>query len=390
MTIAQRGGIDGRALVAAVVLGTIGALTIMVVPGFVTLVAAQSGLGDRELGFIASWDISTMAAAIGVSTWLISRFQWRHIALVGTALMVLGDLSTAASQSYAAIASARVCAGCGEGLAVAISFAALGRATNPDRAFGIYLIVGLAVSAAVLALLPALQASIGPPAVFVGAAGLTVASATLYSWLPDRNRERGGERGSATVVLKELAITGLVGVFLYFIAQGALWSYFERIGAASGIRPDLIGYATGVSSFAGVGGALLAVWGCMRLGRTALLMGSGVLSIASFWMLRGHVTETELVISGLLFNFGWNLAQPLLSGVCADADSEGRVVVAMGCIQTVGFGLGPAIAASLLRDGEFLPVIWLSSAVVVVSLLIVLSGLHAQRRRAAALQIGGL
>jgi hypothetical protein len=111
------------------------------------------------------------------------------------------------------------------------------------------------------------------------------------------------------------------------------------------------------------------------------------LSLLSFWLLHGPVTATELVASGILLNFAWNLAQPLLSGVCAIADSRGRVVVAMGCIQTVGFGVGPALAAMMLRGHDFSPAIWMSMIVLVMSLIIVIVGLKAQGRQAQALAL---
>jgi DHA1 family inner membrane transport protein len=373
--------LDARALSAAIVLGTLGALTIMIVPGFVSLVAAQAGLDDRQLGFVASWDINATAAAIGVATFIIARFNWRWLALAAIALIVLGNLLTALSHSYLPIITARVCAGIGEGLAIAVSFAALGSARNPDRAFGIYLVVGLTVSAALLAVLPLLVAAVGPSAIFTGLAALTLASAALVMWLPEQCPAAAASPGTAPIVSKPLTVSGLSGVFLYFIAQGAMWSYFERIGTASGIDPSIIGEATGLSSLAGVGGALIATSVCTRMGRAAPLVASGVLSLVSFLLLRGQVTPAALIVAGLLFNFAWNLAQPLLSGMCAAADSHGRVVVAMGCIQTVGFGVGPALAALLLRERDFSPVVWMSVSVLVVSLMIVLYGLSAESRR---------
>lgn len=374
------GGLDLRGLCAAVVLGTLGALTIMIVPGFVMLVGAQSGLNDQQLGYVASWDINATAAAIGFATFLIARFGWRQLALVGLVLLVLGNVLTAGCHTYTGIVIARIVAGMGEGLAIAVAFAALGSASNPDRAFGVYLVVGLTVSAALLALLPRLEARFGAAALFEAMAGLTLLSSALMIWLPRGTDRPGTLLEGAPGVSKHLAVAGLVGVFLYFIAQGAVWSYFERIGTASGIEAVLIGEATGISSFAGVGGALLAVVLVAHCGRRWPLIASGVLSIASFWMLRGHVTGTELIVSGILFNFAWNLAQPLLSGVCSDADCRGRVVVAMGCIQTVGFGIGPALTATLLRGHDFGPSLWTSAAVLILSLVIVLGGLRAQAR----------
>jgi len=379
--------LGARALIAAIVLGTVGALTIMIVPGFVMLVGAHSKLDDRQLGFVAAWDINATAVAIGLATFLIARLNWRHLALAGVGLIVLGNLWTAVSHEYEFIVAARICAGLGEGLAIAVCFAALGCAPNPDRAFGIYLMVGLTVSAAVLALLPVLQSSFGSPLVFAGIGVITLASSVLLMWLPKCNPALDSWRESSAQFSSALAVAGLLGVFLYFIAQGAMWSYFERIGAASGVDPLIIGQAMGLSSFAGVGGALLAAWICTSFGRILPLSVSGAVSLLSFWLLLGHVTPATLIISGVLLNFAWNLAQPLLSGLCASADSRGRVVVAMGCIQTVGFGLGPALAALMLRGQDFSPAIWMSMGVLVTSLIIVTLGIKAQGRQAMALPL---
>lgn len=379
--------LDTRSLIAAIALGTVGALTIMIVPGFVMLLGAQSTLDDRQLGFVAAWDINATAVAIGAATFLIARLNWRHLGLAGVALIVLGNLWTAVSHEYELIVAARICAGLGEGLAIAVSFAALGCARNPDRAFGIYLVVGLTVSAAVLALLPVLQPTFGSSLIFASFGVIALASSLLLVWLPSCNPGIGSWEESGASFSKQLALTGLLGVFLYFIAQGAMWSYFERIGAASGVDPVIIGQAMGLSSFAGVGGALLATAICTTYGRVLPLTVSGAMSLLSFWLLQGHVTPTALITSGILLNFAWNLAQPLLSGVCANADSRGRVVVAMGCIQTVGFGVGPALAAMMLRDQNFSPAIWMSMGVLVVSLLIVTLGLKAQGQPAMALPL---
>ncbi|MGH8323920.1 MAG: MFS transporter, partial [Steroidobacteraceae bacterium] len=138
---------DWRALAAAIALGTIGALTIMIAPGFVALVADQAHVNDQHLGYVVSWDIDSMAASIALTTFLIARVNWRHLALLGLGFIAAGSLWTATAQSYEVMIASRVCVGVGEGLAVGVSFAALGRARNADQAFGLYLVVGFVISA---------------------------------------------------------------------------------------------------------------------------------------------------------------------------------------------------------------------------------------------------
>jgi DHA1 family inner membrane transport protein len=374
---------DARGLTAAAVLGIIGALTIFIAPGFLGLVADQGRLGDAGAGYVISSDIDTMAVAIAVATLLITRISWRQLALVGLGLIAAGSLATAFVHAEGAFIAARVCAGAGEGLAVGVSFAALGQARNPDRAFGGYLAAGLTISAVILLLVPVLQPHFGTAPFFIGIAVLAVLSGALVPWLSVGNTSVTAGSSGPTGIHWRLAGAGLLGVFLYFLAQGAVWSYFGEIGAASGVQADFIGRTLAISSMAGIGGALLAVLIATRFGRAWPLIASAGASAVSFLVLRGHVSASVFVCSAVLFNAAWNFSMPFLSGLCADADCRGRVVCAMGCIQTVGTGLGPAAAASLLGQGGFSAVLWMSLAVLVLSLVIVLAGLRAHRRETA-------
>lgn len=374
---------EARGLTAASALGIIGALTIFIAPGFLGLVADQGRLGEASAGYVISSDIDTMAVAIAVATFLITRVGWRPLSLVGLGLIAAGSLATAFVHAEGAFIAARVCAGVGEGLAVGVSFAALGQARNPDRAFGGYLAVGLTISAVILLLLPILQPHIGTAPFFIGIAVLAVLVGALVPWLPRGSAPASAGPSGLTGIHWPLASAGLLGVFLYFLAQGAVWSYFGEIGAASGVRADFIGRALAVSSMAGIGGALLAVLISTRFGRAAPLVASGAVSAASFLMLEGHVSGLAFIISGVLFNAAWNFSMPFLSGLCADADARCRVVCAMGCIQTVGTGLGPAAAALLLGQRGFSSILWMSVAVLAVSIIVVLAGLRAHQRQTA-------
>lgn len=378
---------EARGLTAAAALGIIGALTIMIAPGFLRLVADQGRLGEASAGYVISSDIDTMAVAIAVATFLITRFSWRQLALVGLSLIAGGSLATAFVHTEGAFIGARICAGAGEGLAVGVSFAALGQARNPDRAFGGYLVAGLTISAVILLLMPVLQPRVGTAPFFVGIAVLALLVGALVPWLALGNIATGAGTSGPTGIHWRLAGAGLLGVLLYFLAQGAVWSYFGEIGAASGVRAAVIGRALAVSSVAGIGGALLAVMISTRFGRASPLVASALVSAASFLLLEGHMSEFAFFTSGVLFNAAWNFSMPFLSGLCADADARGRIVCAMGCIQTVGTGLGPAAAALLLGRNGFSSILWMSVAVLAVSVVIILAGLRAHQREMAACEL---
>lgn len=371
---------ERRVLVSACALGIVGALTIFIAPGFLGLVADQGRLGEAGAGYVISVDINTAAVAIALATFLITRIKWPQLTYIAAALIAIGSFATAQAHSESALIAARVCAGSGEGLAIGVSFAALGQDRNPDRAFGVYLAVGLTVAAAVLLLIPVLQPHIGTRPFFIATGAAAVGAGALASWLPAGSGAASPTASGLSAIHWRLAIAGLLGVFLYFLAQGAVWSYFGEIGAASQVAPAVIGRALAISSIAGIGGALLAVVVCTRSNRSLPLVASGAVSVASFVLLLGHVSGIAFVVSGILFNAAWNFSMPFLSGMCSAADARGRIVCSMGCIQTVGTGLGPAVAATLLGRNGFSSVLWMSVAVVVLSMAVVLAGLRAHHR----------
>jgi predicted MFS family arabinose efflux permease len=365
-------------LISAILIGLIGALVIFITPGFLAIVAQKSGLDDAHLGYIAAWDINSMAVSIGLSTFALSRLSWRRSVGAGLALIALGNIATAFAGTFGEIAAARVLAGAGEGIAVGFAFAALGRATNPDRAFAIYLVVGALFSSAFLYALPNIQAAVSPQTLFIINAIFTVVVGLTIPVFPEGRPTEDDVFAHGGRLDLRFASGALAGVFFYFLAMGAMWSYAERIGTASGLAASTIARGLSLGTIAGVLGAGLAGVIPRGFGRSWPLALVGFVSVVSFLMLLGRVPPTLFIVAMIMLLFGWNFSQPLLSGICSEADAQGRVVCAMGSIQTFGTGLGPAAAAATLASGSFAIAIWSSSAILVGSLVIVLFTIRRQ------------
>jgi len=351
-------------LVSAIAVGFVGALFIFITPAMLALIAAQSGMDDAHLGYIAAWDINAMGVGMAASTFLLVRWNWRRALILALALIMLGNIATAAVHDYAMIALASCVAGLGQGLAVGFSFAALGRASNPDRAFSIYLVVGAVLGAALLYGLPILQTEFTPGTIFLANAALTVLVGLSLPAFPNGQCEED-EVYTGDGINWRLAITALGAVALVFFAIGAVWSYAERIGAASQLSSEVIARGLSIGTLAGVVGAGLAGIMPQRLGRLVPLLLGSLCIIVGFQMLAGRVGPIAYLMSIILILFGWNFVQPLLSGMCCDADGRGRIVCAMAAIQTFGMGLGPAVAAPMIAGGSFRGAVWLAIAAMI-------------------------
>ncbi|MBB3357180.1 MULTISPECIES: MFS transporter [unclassified Novosphingobium] len=370
--------------ISAVLVGLIGAFVIFVTPGFLAVIAQKTGFDNDQLGYLAAFDINAMGVTIGLSTFLLARVPWRLAVSIGLALVIAGNILTALATGFAGMAAARVVAGAGEGIAVGFAFAALGRAANPDRAFSIYLVVGALCSSALLYSLPALQAAVSPATLFLANALVVVPVALGVRWFPEGSIDETDIFAGAGRLDMRLASGALLGVFLFFFALGAMWSYSERIGMAHAIAPGVIATGLSIGTMAGVAGAALAGMLPRRWGRVWPLLLSGAAGVISFLMFDGRVEATGFVVAVVLLQFCWNFAQPLLSGICAEACLRGRVVCAMGSIQTFGTGLGPAAAAATLASGSFAPMIYANSAILAASIAVTVLTIRAERRRRPA------
>ncbi|MCF8709859.1 MFS transporter [Rhizorhapis sp. SPR117] len=361
-------------LVSAILVALVGAVVIFITPGFLAIVAQKTGFDNDQLGYLAAWDINAMGVTIGISTFALAKVRWRLAVGLGLALIIIGNLLTAAVISFPAMAAARVVAGAGEGIAIGFSFAALGRAKNPDRAFAIYLVAGALLSTAFLYSLPAVMADFRPSTIFIANAGLAALVLLSLRAFPDGSKDEPDifAAGGGKLDLR-VASGALLGVFLLFFAMGAVWSYAERIGQLSRLTDDSIANGLSIGTMAGVVGAGLAGILPRRWGRSLPLVFSGAVGTVSFLMFRDQVTSSAFILACAMMLFSWNFAQPLLSGICSEACSRGRVVCAMASIQTFGTGLGPAAAAATLVTGSFTVMIYAASFVLALSIVVTIA-----------------
>ena len=235
------------------------------------------------------------------------------------------------------------------------------RRAIPTRAFAIYLVSGGAVFAGILLVLPGLQQRFGPEPLFLGFAGIAALTSIGLPWFPTRVsffRSAPIRRGAIDV---RLALSGLTAVFLYFIARkGRSGAISTGSGRPTPWRVRTLDMPWPSRRWRALVGHCWQPRCQHDFGRRWPLLLSAVVSVVSFVILLGHLTAWTLLLAGVLLIFAWNFSQPLFSGLCCEADPEGRVVCAMGSIQTVGYGLGPAAAALMLVHGSFTPIVWMS------------------------------
>ena len=367
-----------RSLTAANYLGSIGALTIVIMPGIVGVIADTLQLNPSQVGLVMSADIITMAVAMTITAFLIHRYNWQMLALVALVVLLAGSLLSIQASSYQAIVVARLIAGIGEGMAVSVAFAIFGGTHNPDRQFGIYLVVILTLATILLYFMPMLLAVGGKTYVFATLSLLVAINFLFVRWLPISHGVEHNDPGgnSGTPLPYVLIGLGLATVFFYFMAQGEAWAFMERIASNAGLSGQTIGNSLALSNIGGIGGAMIAAAVSTRFGRAGPIIISAVISIYGLVLLMGDIDGMRFAIATLLYLFGWNLTQPYFSGIMAELDPKGRAVVMMGAVQTAGLGLGPGVVGFMIQDNDFTAVSLLGIALILLSMITILTLLY--------------
>jgi predicted MFS family arabinose efflux permease len=312
--------------------------------------------------------LGACASALFVSS-IISRGHWRFLLVGGICCLTVANALSGLMLTFVWLFTWRVLAGLGEGALLAVANASIGETHNPDRVFGLATAGQLAFGSPALYLMPILLAALGLRGVFWALSGLTAATMLLVKPMP--NRAVQGARISDSLGLIGLTkqpVRALTGVFTYFIAQGAVWAYLDRIGVGNQFEAERIGEALAMSAIAGFIGASLATWLSIRQGRLAPLVASTLCSIVSLIILRMSSVYLVYAAAIALFNLAWNFSIPYQFGSLAEVDPSRRTVALGGAVVFGGLTAGPIIATSSVGNGEFHNVTWVGIFFCTVSL----------------------
>ena len=376
-------------LTAAVVFGIAGVAIFAILPLLVGALVDHLALSPQQSGFVASADVVGMAAGNLVAFFWIRRVRWKRMAWLAVSVLVGVNLICTAVTNFAAIVSLRFIAGLAEGTCLALTYAMLGGSRHPDRNYGIFLVVVLTFGAANVFLLSKLASLFGVAVYFADLACIGVLAALFVRFVPDgvavadANAPRSRRLDKQSVLVGP-AIVALTANLVYFIGQGGVWAYLERIGTANGLAAEDIATSLSLSLIAAVAGAMVATIVNIRLGRVLPLAAAIILAMLSVMILMWNVTFGSFLLAACIWNFVNNYGHPYLLGYMAAIDRTGKYVVASGGMQTGGMGVGPAIAALFIVGEDYTNVLWLGmicfglTLLLFMPIMILARGIHAE------------
>lgn len=342
------------ALPGAMFAGVAALLVVNALPALVTLIASGLGWDDRALGLLASADVAgiTLGSLAGVP--LVRRVRLRTVVMWAALALGLADVGCASSDAETLIVAFRLAGGLASGLIIAACYAIYSD-THPQRNFAIFSVAQMVSGFIVVTELPVLASRYGWRSGLFAFALFSALAVPLALPLPSRAfmkqapalRTPGAGASSVAVWL------AVIGVITFVTGEGAVWTFIERIGAASGIPAQVVNTAVSACTLAGLLGAAVMMFPSDRLGAMLPLTASMLLSVAAVAVMRTPVSAVYIA-SLCAFNFAWLAFGTVQFAVIAKADHAGTATVAMSTASYAGFTVGPYVAGNLtMRYGFF-------------------------------------
>jgi predicted MFS family arabinose efflux permease len=329
-------------------LGIIATTVGAVLPVLVGVWQAQLGLSVDQAGFVAATEL--LGQVVGTSAFILAAREWslRTIAALALIVMVGGNLASAGSFNLASLIVTRAISGTGGGLARALCMMCLAKALSPGRAFAVYAAAQVALAAAVTALMPQLVSRFGPRSPFVVISAISAFGLALCSLLPkDPTEPRSASRRAFTSISRP-SLLAIGGLFLYFLGQGALWTYLEPIGRNQSIPSTGISRALALLNVAGLVGALGVGALAHRLRPRVvliILLAMGMLSVVGLF---NASSSGFFIASACGFYFTWCASFPFQFTLISKTDSTGRASSMVPAVDGLGLASGAAFAGTVL------------------------------------------
>ena len=377
------------AILAASYLGSLLGLFANVQPLLLGALQDGYGLSAGDLGHVSAVAIGFTTVATASAPLWVRRVNGRLFSLLTLVATALVLACGAAIRNAALFLPFFMVLGLLKGAVGVPAFASLGDSASPARAYGVSLIFQ-AVTAAGGAMLLASYVfpHFGVPGFFILYAVYTITGVVACYWLPASSRTPNTTQHHApeAPLLSAAAIPVIVAIVAMAVFVGGLygfWYFIERIGKARGVSPSLIGVAFSLGALSSMVTASIVAWlGARFSGMTFVLAGS-FLILTAFAVLQMD-GNPAYVVSLLLFNLGWGLAQPGYSAIVRKVDATGRWFVAspvpVGFAGiAIGMAAGPVIGWGGYRGMILLSAILVTGAIGLVILAIQLASAHQAR-----------
>ena len=338
-----------KSIVISLYMTLIGYGVLVGIPVISTAWVTLLGFTEVEVGRVAGADLGGLSIGAVVTAMLIGKVNRRLLVLIGLSLAVVANGLCISVVDYDQVLWLRLLSGIGSGIYTAVAVSSLGASSKPARAYNAMLFAFAFSQALEMHFLPLLSMA-GIYTTFIVCFLLTI---PFISWIPAHAPTEVAEAVAADSLAAEsvpkfVPWLCLAAMVITYINIGAYWTYIELAAASDQADPEWVGQVLTWSSFCSLIGCLFATILSSRYGLLRPLLVTLVTMAVIVGMLANGITDKNILISVLSFNFLWIFIDVYQMSTIANVDKTGRFAALMPGAQGLGQIIGPNLAASIL------------------------------------------
>jgi len=368
--------IDPNGLVARTLLAflaTAGLYYVNIMPAIVDGLIEALGFTSQQAGNVGSANMYGAAAGALTIVFLVKRLKWRPTAFALLTALILTDLFSMLLADPNMLISVRFVHGVIGGGLVGVGFAIIARTVNPDRTFGVLLVVQFGLGGLGNLYLPRLVPTFGVDVLFIALILFSIVTALMIPLLPEyaiedeKVADESAQSGRIAVV--PLALT-LAAIFLFQAGNMGLFAFIIGLGKHYELGVEFITWTLALSGWIGILGAVIVIALYTKFGRFRPLLVAMILTAIGIWVLHFSDNAMIFMVANCAMGITWAFVIPYLLGLCSEFDKAGRMAALGGFASKMGLASGPMVAGALVGEANFTLLINVGAIVVLASLVV--------------------
>lgn len=356
-------------------LSTAGIFYVNILPALVDGLISALGFTNQQAGSVASANLYGAALGALLIVFLIRKLNWQMAALLFLIGLLLIDLASIFVTQPQTMIALRFADGFIGGMLVGTGFSVIARTEGPDRTFGVLLFVQFGLGGLGVMMLPGLVDQFGTRALFLALIAFSTVTLLMLPFLPhykvDATEAAARKALHGKIKIVPLVLT-LVAIFLFQASNNALYAYIIGLGEYFGQQGAMITTTLGVAAWLGLVGAGLVVVISDRFGYLKTLVVGLLITILGTWAFLQSDVGWIWIGANCLIGITWAYTIAYLLGLVSRFDTAGQMAAMGGFASKMGLASGPAIAAMMIGESDYVLITWAAVAGLVLCLLVVL------------------
>tara|TARA_B000000460_G_scaffold57913_1_gene38605 strand:+ start:271 stop:1473 length:1203 start_codon:yes stop_codon:yes gene_type:complete len=347
-------------IISIIVLGTVVNIWIALSPSILGALVDYQGLRIDAAGRLISYNILGTTVATVLAIYIVHR-PGANLRLMMFVCVFLVIITSGASVWFAgdftALSVVRFINGLGAGLGFTVSTVAAIGTPNITRTYAILYGSAFLVGGIGLALLPYVYEFAGIEGAFYGMGLINLLACGLLPFFPKKisQEESIAEKPRLQLDRVFILMSGLVfgALFLHYLFNSGIWTYFERLGVAAGMSAKTTGAILGSSTLAAILGMIAASILGNRFGYLRpIYMGTATITIATLSLFYSS-SELVFAIGTALFNASITFVTPYFIAILANLIPKGLGVSTANVVTIAGYAAGPFLVSFMVANNDF-------------------------------------